>query len=154
MSNQNEERHVVIGGTSPGEARKTATSFGMTQVKAKDPHIPEFTKGSRYSFRYEWDVIGNDIVIHFFLPKHAKTTEPRAQEEWMKYWLKRFPTKVDPVAKRHFEAGPPRLQVKYTEEVASWWFKAQGFGHLIDPGKFLEEFFDLLDASLREKDSN
>lgn len=151
MSSQN-EREVLLSKIKPHEAHNTAKSFVGAQVQAKDAQIPDFKKVTRYSFKAEWDVLGSDIVIHFFLPKHARINDPRAQEAWMEYWLKRFPLKIDSVAQQHFEAGPPRLQVKYTEEVASWWFKAQGFGHLIDPGKFLDVFFDLLDASLKEKE--
>lgn len=123
-----------------------------TRVVAKNAHIPEFKVVHLYSFRAEWDVIHDDIVVHFYLPKQAKKSEnkPREVEQWMKYWLDKFPVHLSEVAKREFKADYPRLVAKYTEEQTSWFFKAHGFGtELLDPGQFLEKFFQALNESLQ-----
>jgi hypothetical protein len=37
---------------------------------------------------------------------------------------------------------------KYTEELNSWWFKAQGYGDKIDIDGFILKFFEALDQAL------
>lgn len=128
------------------EGLEQGTSAGL------DPK-QDYRKVKTKSFKAQWDIINDDIVVHFFLPaqaeQHLKNADGRAA--WMKYWMEKFPEKLDSVAKGHFDADYPRLQAKYTEEMASWWLKAQGFSKLINPQKFMEKFFGLLDTALQER---
>lgn len=149
MSSPSKEKCVTVGGTTEAEAKRVVK--GLNELNVRDAQVPEFKTISRYSFKAEWDIIADDIVIHFFLPKQARPKAPREEEAWMKYWLTRFPEKLDSVAQSYFDAEYPRLQAKYTDEVASWWLKAQGYGHMIDPQKYIEGFIDRLDEALREK---
>lgn len=153
MSIANEERQIVLGEVSHDDAKKT---IGHTQqpfdAGTMKQGIPDFEESDRYSFKAKWSVIGEDIQIQFFLPKQAKTDTPRAAEAWQEYWLTTFAAKLDKVARKYFEADVPRLQAKYTPELASWWFKAQGFAHMLDPKQYVEDFLDLLNAELNAKE--
>lgn len=151
MSIQNEggERRVVLGEVPEDDARRLLS--GASDVAIAEEAIPRFTKVTYQSFRAEHAVIRGDIIIHFFLPKHAVVDSPESRQAWMSYWLKTFPTKLDPVAQQYFETGYPRIMAKYTEEVASWWFKAQGFGEVLDAGRFLSKFYEQLDAALQTR---
>lgn len=153
MTVANEERQVVLGEVPEEEAKKALKNEQSEwNAQSLPGAIPEFKDSNRYSFRAKWAVIGEDIQIQFFLPKHAKLDEPRAAEAWQDYWLKQFAAKLDVVARRYFDADAPRLLAKYTPELASWWFKAQGFAHMLDPSKYVEDFLDLLDTTLKVKE--
>jgi hypothetical protein len=118
-----------------------------------------------YSFRGEYAVKGDDIVFHFFLPQRAvdqcrlEDQSPsretlRARQAWQSYWLNRFKDKLLLVLVEHFGCGAPRLQAAYTEEAASWWVKAQGFGTSSDPELLVRRFFEKLDDALKAKGSS
>jgi hypothetical protein len=103
--------------------------------------VPKFKEVEDYTtFFAEYDLISGNIVIHFFPPKDQKVTQD--------YWMVKFAEALDVTAQEHFQATKPRLAAKYTEEMSSWWFRAQGFGHLIDVDQFLTRFFEKLDAAL------
>lgn len=108
--------------------------------------VPKFTPVTNLStFRAEWVLQnGRDIVIHFFAPPGLNS-----QQEHRNYWLTRFPTFLDATARGYFQAEHPRLQAKYTMELDSWWFKANGYEHIIDLAGFVRKFLESLDASLR-----
>jgi hypothetical protein len=148
-----EERQVVLGEVPEGEA-KSALKGEEKEWNAQSlpGAIPEFKDSNRYSFKAKWAVIGEDIQIQFFLPKHAKIDTPRGAEAWQEYWLKTFAAKLDTVARKYFDADSPRLLAKYTPELASWWFKAQGFAHMLDPEKYVESFLDQLNETLDAKE--
>jgi hypothetical protein len=161
QKNQNEKSVCVTAGMSKENAAKLAEQMSSGAPVAGlergvpaglDPDLKDFRKTRTKSFKAQWDLIDGNIVVHFFLPaqaqQHLKNPEGRAA--WMKYWLEKFPAHLDPVAQKHFDAEYPRLVAKYTEEEASWWFKAQGYDKLIALTKFMEKFFELLDASLQE----
>jgi hypothetical protein len=152
MSIQNEEaeRRVVIGADISDEEAKRLLE-DQSAMEISEEAIPKFTQVSTKSFKAEFAVVRGDIVLHFFLPKHAVIESPESRQAWMNYWLKTFPAKLDPVAKEYFEADYPRIMAKYTPEVASWWFKAQGFGDVLDVAEFLSKFFEKLDAALQER---
>ena len=78
----------------------------------------------------------------------AKSQDIQGRAAIENYWLTTFPKILDESAKTFFDAGSPRLQAKYTEELVSWWFKAQGYGNRIDPDAYALRFFDVLDAAL------
>lgn len=150
QSEQN-ERKVVIGADMSEEQAKSLLAGHTETFEIGEGAVPKFTSVNYRSFKAEYTTINDDIVLHFFLPKHATADSPEARQAWMGYWLKDFPAKLDPVAQEYFEAGYPRLMAKYTTEVASWWFKAQGFGDVLDVGAFLQGFFERLDSALNEK---
>lgn len=153
MSIQSEQndRKVVIGVDMTDDDAKKLLAGHTDSFRIEEGAIPEFTTISKYrGFKVEHTTLKGDLVLHFFLPKHAQLNSPEARNAWMSYWLNKFPAKLDEVAQRYFEAGYPRLMAKYTSEVASWWFKAQGFGEVLDAGAFLQGFFDQLEAALSE----
>jgi hypothetical protein len=106
--------------------------------------VPKFTKVTDYTtLTAEYSKIDDNLVVHFFLPDDAG-----AQGFPADYWISVFPTALDAVARSHFSADRPRLVAKYTEEMNSWWFKAYGYGHLLDPDGFMSKFFEKLDEAL------
>jgi hypothetical protein len=99
----------------------------------------QFTKVESYTTftaEYAWD--GGDVVFHFY----------RAPEHSASYWLEKFPTALDPIARDLFQAGPPRLRAAYTDEMDSWWMRANGFSHLVDKDAFISRFLQRLDQTL------
>lgn len=102
--------------------------------------ITEYT-----TFRAELAIADGDLIFHFYV-----TGEVNALREPKKYWLEFFPAVLEPVAKTYFNAEFPRLKAAYTEEQASWWFRAFGFGHVLEPHKFAYGFLEKLDAALDE----
>ena len=109
--------------------------------------VVSFTPVTRYTtFQAEYAVKGADLVFHFFLtpemdgmPKDGPVAV---------YWMRSFPDILDGTAQDFFRATAPRLQAKYTEEMASWWLRAQGFGENLDPEGLAESFLDQLDRDL------
>ena len=108
-------------------------------------------------FRAEYALQDRDITIHFFLtekpeggaipgvlPLWSSTTQ-QALENW---WLSAFPLALSREAKEYFGAESPRIMAKYTGELASWWFKAQGYDYLLDWKGFVLGFLKKLDQSL------
>ena len=159
------ERKVVLGKISDKDAEEIHTSavpmdmkdapaeFDSKNAVTGDGEMVINFNDKFYSFNAEHSLIEGNIVIHFFLPDQAKQylkgDNNPAEQQWMSYWLKTFPGVLDPIARRYFDAEYPRLQVKYTEEVASWWFRGQGYGNLIDSKRFVRKFLEELDAALQ-----
>lgn len=126
----------VVGTMARQVGQETITTDSIAEAVPKFKAMNEFT-----TFNSEYAISpGGDITIHFFLPPEFRTVNV--------YWTNRFPTALDRVARAYFAADAPRLRAKYTEELNSWWFHAQGYGHIIDLEKFLQGFFTQLDASL------
>ena len=150
-----EEKKVLLKNVDLPEARSMVNNMGEgfvpDSVKRAVVHL---TTVDMYSFRAEYTVKDQDMIFHFYLPTHAEAglKTPEGRQAWMDYLLHRFPTKLNVVAQEHFGATAPRLQAKYTEEVASWWLKAQGFGLSSDPNLLATRFFEKLDAALKEKE--
>ena len=142
---------VVSLSEIPEEQAKRMVSELDGAIDGVTAAIPVFKKDSRRGFAAEYCVQGHDVVIHFFLPKHAEPhlATPEGREKWMLYWLQRFPAKLDEIARSYFDAESPRLVAKYTEELASWWFKAQGFGDVINPDLLVQKFYERLDEALQ-----
>lgn len=135
-----DERVVSLQGP---EDTKSAVNL-MTQhssIGIGPGAVPSFTAVNDYTtFFAEYDLIDGNVVIHFYPPKDTKVTK--------EYWMVKFAESLDATAQEHFQATKPRLAAKYTEELGSWWFKAQGFGHIIDIDQYLMRFFEKLDAAL------
>lgn len=105
------------------------------------------------TFDAEYTLKDGDLVLHFF-----PSEEVKARADGEKHWKQVFPTHLEVVAKRVFEADYPRIQGQYIHEPAlgvhnSWWFKAADVGMLLDPHKKLFHFLDELDAALDSKSS-
>ncbi len=145
------ERTVVLGAIPEEEAADFSKSRELAPpMQFGDEAIPKFERRELHSFTAEYTQRGNDIIIHFYLPPRASlTTDPVAKDLWLGYWMKTFPARLEPTVRDYFEADYPRLVAKYTEEATSWWFKAQGFGHILDLGAYLDGLFAKLDAVLQ-----
>jgi hypothetical protein len=92
-------------------------------------------------------VTEGDLVFHFFLVDKA------GAHGTGKYWEAVFPACLEFVAKETFKSGYPRLQAKHMNDfgIDSWWFRAFGFGQVLDPHKLAYKFLDALDLALDTK---
>jgi hypothetical protein len=136
------ERTVQVSQVDKGNA---ATAFSGTGDMLLPAVLSFVSTGYRY-FLEEHALVERDLVVHFFTTEQQqKTWDVNALEQW---WLNTFACTLSAVACDYFQAGPPRIMAKYTKEVASWWFKAQGFDHLLDLSAFLHVFFERLDETL------
>lgn len=148
-----EEAHDIHGSAVPMDVKDALVQFDSKNEVKDDGEMVIHFEEKFYSFNAEHSLIEGNIIIHFFLPNQAKAyikgDNNPGEQKWMEFWLKKFPAVLDPIARAYFDAEYPRLQVKYTEEVASWWFKGQGYGSLIDPKKFVHDFLVKLDAALQ-----
>lgn len=109
--------------------------------------VLQFSKVVYNNFCVEVTLAGKkneDYVAHFYPPEDAPNG-PALK----KFWLETFPATLSEVAMSSFSAGPDRLKAAYTEEVASWWFRAYGFAaEGLDPSAKIEKFFAKLDQAL------
>ena len=112
---------------------------GGTDLSALKKSIPQFQKVEFDTFKAEYSLDGKNIVVHFFLPQR-KVTEH--------YWKHLFAQVLNDVGQGHFQATMPRLVAKYTAELHSWWFKAQGYDHILDVESFMATFFEKMNAGL------
>jgi hypothetical protein len=147
-----DERTITIQGMSHEQA-VSQLSGEMAEGVEEDVEraVVKFTEKSYRSFRGEYTNVAGDLTIHFFLPAEAgdlKTATPSQVRYWEAYWLQKFPDTLSQVAREYFQADKPRLVAKYTEELASWWFCARGFGDSLSLSMLAEKFFERLDASL------
>src|SRR5262245_61959488 len=112
------ERTVVLSDLGPDDTKRVLSGeTGGTRLADIEDAVPRFIKRDYAAFRVEYDYRTGDFVIHFFLPKGKKVTE--------RYWKVLFAEALDSVGQEHFQATKPRLVARYTEELHSWWFKAQ-----------------------------
>lgn len=145
---QEHERTVTLSSVPHEEAKGALQGLAGSDIGGVADGVPKLTPYDCKSFKAEHGLVDGNIVVHFYLPAHAKTDTEDARREWMKYWMERFPDKLDITARTYFEAERPRLVVKYTEELASWYFRGQGYAHLLDVGAYVKKFLDLLDEEL------
>ncbi len=156
MSN---ERSVQLSGVQQERAPGLLHTEGQLQTTAGNvsDSIPKFHEVKLKNFRARHAVVDDNIVIHFYLPvseEELKRADPRAVALWETWWLEKFPLVLSPVAQDYFSATIPRLVAKYTEEEASWWFRASGFGATMNPRRLAELFLERLDAQLSESASS
>jgi hypothetical protein len=97
------------------------------------------------TFRAELAVTEGDLVFHFYPTPAAHALK---QPTPLQYWTELFPECLDRVARQYFNADESRLSAAYTEEMASWWLRGFGFGHVLEPQKFAYGFLAALDAAL------
>jgi hypothetical protein len=121
------------------------TSTVASEQVAELPVLPlTFIPIKDYTtYAAELAVTEGDLVFHFYV-----TDEINALPDPHKYWLEIFPEVLERTAKEYFKAEFPRLKAAYTEEKASWWLRAFGFGLVLDPHKFSYQFLDALDRAL------
>lgn len=148
--NQEHEKQVTLGEVPPEEAKGALENFAGSDIGGVANGVPKLQPYDCRSFKAEYGLVDGNIVIHFYLPAHAKTDTVDARAPWMKYWMERFPDKLDVTARAYFEADRPRLVVKYTEELASWYFRGQGYAHMLDLAAYVRKFLDLLDEELHK----
>lgn len=94
------------------------------------------------NFEAEFSFAGKehqDYVVHFYFPKNVPN-----DERLRRYWLEAFPVFLDQVSQSFFNATAPRLRAAYTEENASWWFRAYGFASGLAPVERIQKFFEKL----------
>jgi hypothetical protein len=146
MENAN-EREVILPELTDDEAGRLMKGAPRA-IQHVSKAVPKFTKVDEYTtFRVEYAIIGNDLVVHFFdTPEQPNTDD--ANHQW--YWKTYFPACLSTVGERYFQATKPRLTAKYTEEVRSWFLKAQGYRHILDIDGFARGFFEELDKELEE----
>jgi hypothetical protein len=131
------------------QAKGTLASLAGSDIGGVADAVPQLTPYDCRSFKAEYGLVDGNLIIHFFLPAHAQPDTEDARSAWLQYWTERFPDKLDVTARTYFEADSPRLVVKYTEELASWFFRGQGYAHMLDLGAYARAFLDLLDAALQ-----
>lgn len=105
----------------------------------------KFEQKTYKHFHAEYDFTAGNYVVHFFVPPDM--VNKHSERELEMWWQNDFAESLSSVAQEHFKATIPRIMAKYTTENASWWFKAQGYGTLIDPTAYLLQFFEKLDDS-------
>ena len=110
----------------------------------------QFVKVSDFTtFDAQFAITEGDIVVQFFFSPEIKAWAPQQQ---IAYWGKVFPSALEPAAKKTFNADFPRLKAQHIYEpdlgINSWWFRAYGFGHLLDPHKLVYAFLEELDRGL------
>ncbi len=143
MSSSNNERFVQTRSVREEASLKDLSDgFAADGDGTLEPQPVAFKVQDLRTFRAEYALKDQDLVVHFFLPSNVTEHTAHQYRDW---WLQKFPLLLDQVAQSYFEEGPPRLSAKYTEEMASWWFKAQGYDHLLNPLGYLEKFLVALD---------
>jgi hypothetical protein len=139
------ERYVQVADMSPENMPQAFQGAGPMDV----PRPLTFDPVEMRYFRAEHTLSDQDIVIHFYVSSAVRKNWSESQiAPW---WLNDFANSMSNEAQKYFNAGPPRLMAKYTPEVASWWFKAQGFAHMLDVGAFLRAFYEQLDETLHSE---
>lgn len=154
-----EERTVNLSDMSQQEAgerfeQESRSAGDEVNMAGIEQAVPVFIKVNDFTtFKAEYTWLGGNLVIHFFLTKEMVqlngTTEggPLVKS----YWVQTFPLVLDKTSKDYFQADSPRLQAKYTEELASWYFRAQGYDDCLDPDRLAMVFFERLDQDLESE---
>jgi len=95
------------------------------------------------TFRAEYAVLDDDLVFHFYATDEVN----KLPDPW-RYWKTTFARALAKVAKDHFQAEYPRVKAAYTDELASWWLRADRYGHVLDMDEFAKRFLSKLDQEL------
>jgi hypothetical protein len=126
-------------------SRDQAQTQIESEAKNALPVLPlHFIEVRDYTtFALEFAITEGDIVFHFYV-----TDEVNASPDPTHYWKEVFPNTLSVCVESYFKATYPRIKAAYTEEKASWWMRAYGFGLVLDPHNFVYKFLDELDAAL------
>lgn len=109
------------------------------------------TRSELSKFTVEYALVGRDLVFHFFRPE-AKEQEPIMSDA---YWKITFPSVLDVVAQKHFNAGQERLSAEFISDfnLDSWYLQARGYDHILDLEGYVEKFYRLLEEGLISKET-
>lgn len=122
---------------------EAAEAFGSTSA-ALGAEAPEFTSVDLYTtFKAEYAVIGADLIFHFFATEEVN----KLPDPW-RYWKRSFPDALQVVATEHFGSSYPRIKAAYSEDLASWWLRANGYEQIMDLNDYAKRFLAKLDAAL------
>ena len=128
------------------QAKEALTQTAGLEFRGINDAVIQFIKVKAYTtFDAEYAWIDNDLVIHFFMPPEF-VNAPR--DVALKWWTETFSACLESAARQFFSADYPRLVAKYTEEMTSWWFRAHGYGDVLDPDAFAVRFLKQLDATI------
>ncbi len=116
---------------------------GLSPMEFDEAEYPEFVVEVALAGKER-----EDYVVHFFPPKWPNDERLRT------YWLDVFPVVLSDEAQRFFNAGPPTLVAKYTDENASWWFRAYGQAKTVFVTERILKFLQELSDALSNKISN
>jgi hypothetical protein len=139
-----EERYVALGEVPESEAKRYLGEAEEMSADGVRSAIPKFSPYSGPMFRAEHAIIGKDLVYHFYV---VEQEDPEALDSWFR---NTFAAALDAVAQEYFQAGQPRLQAKYTQEMQSWWLRARGFGDGVDPEARVRGLYQKLEEHLRD----
>lgn len=129
---------------TPQEALTALGNEHDTALSAVQAAIPVFTPIKAFTtFDAEYCRTEGTIVLHFFPPHDQQVTA--------QYWRSDFADVLVTIAPEFFQATAPRLVASYTEELNSWWVRAQGYSHIIDIDQYMYQFFELMDEGLDAK---
>lgn len=150
MLEQNEhERRVALGEVPHDQAVGQLREMSNTSFEGIEDAVLQFQKVDSYTtFSSEYSWVDGDLVVHFFVSPEVKAKGDKYKTE---YWQSFFPRHLDATARRFFSADYPRLIAKYTEELESWWFKAHGYGHVLDPDAYAIRFLKTLDEDIERE---
>ena len=104
------------------------------------------------TFAAEVAISDGDAIYHFYVTKEVNEL-PRWKDRTVsvqprRYWAELFPELLEKTARQYFDCDEKRLKAAYTAEKASWWLRAKGAGHKLNPQGFALGFCDALDAAL------
>lgn len=121
---------------------------GIAEAVITFEKVEKFT-----TFMAEFAVRDGAIIVHFFPPREAHevslaTHEPRVTAEFLRFWKKKFPWILSPVAENFFKAGPPLLTATYIEEMTSWYMRVGGYAGRDDAADVIMRFFEVLDSAV------
>jgi hypothetical protein len=121
------------------DSEREDLSAAVSGQYAVEPLV--YTQVKDYNtFLAEYAFEGGDIILHFYrTPEYKDNTA---------YWLNIFPMALDPVARIVFNATAPRLRAAYTEEMDSWWLRANDYEYIIDRKALVLHFLETLDHTL------
>jgi len=138
--------------------RKAREQAGSVDIGADIGGVADavlnFTKVENFTtFLAEFVVSDGAIIVHFFPPREAyevslATNQPRVTAEFLRYWKKKFPYILSPVAEDFFMATKPVLTAAYVEEMTSWWMRCGGYAGRDDAADVIMRFFLVLDSAL------
>ena len=145
MTQTTEDRKVILGEIPKDMAIETLVNQPPVNAEGVKENVPKFKKVTCFTtFFAEYGMMGDDIVIHFF------HTPENPDDGKCPYWHDMFPTALNDLAQSYFQATAPRLVAKYTEELKSWFFRAQKYSHVLDIDAFVMSFFEKLDQEMDE----
>jgi len=140
------ENYVTLGEVPEDEAKQYLSGADQMNLEDLQSAIPKFDPYHGKYFSAEHAVIGADLVYHFYLPQGVVES---AGERVEHYWRVRFASALDSQAQSYFQAGAPRLQAKYTEEMGSWWLRARGYADAVDPNGLALGLYRALEEQLQ-----